>query len=122
MKPFLFVLATSMFSLTRIAVAQDEKAASKAEKTSEAIDKPDKVNVLYTGVRLHSDVSWHPDGNQVLFSGLDPAIGISQMFIVKRNDPEKIVPVPGQPRNWRVIDCDWSPDGHQIVFTAEPPP
>ena len=86
------------------------------------IDKPDEVNVLYTGVRLHSDVSWHPDGNQVLFSGLDPSIGRPQMFIVKRNDPEKIVPVPGQPRTWRVIDCDWSPDGHKIVFTAEPPP
>ena len=85
------------------------------------LDKPDKVNVLYTGVRLHSDVSWHPDGNQVLFSGLDPSVGIPQMFIVKRDDPEKIVPVPGQPRTWRIIDCDWSPDGHKIVFTAEPP-
>ncbi len=86
------------------------------------LDKPDKVNVLYTGVRLHSDVSWHPEGNQVLFSGLDPSTGTPQMFIVRRNNPEKIVPVPGQPRNWRIIDCDWSPDGHQIVFTAEPPP
>ena len=86
------------------------------------LDKPDKVNVLHTGIRLHSDVSWHPDGNQVLFSGLDSSTGTPQMFIVKRNDPEKLVPVPGQPRNWRIIDCDWSPDGHQIVFTAEPPP
>lgn len=86
------------------------------------LDKPDKLNVLYTGIRLHSDVSWHPDGNQVLFSGLDPSIGIPQMFIVRRNDPEKIVPVPGQPHTWRIIDCDWSPDGNQIVFTAEPPP
>ncbi|MFO1001612.1 MAG: DUF1583 domain-containing protein [Planctomycetaceae bacterium] len=85
------------------------------------IDKPDKPDVLYTGVRLHSDVSWHPDGNQVLFSGLDPSTGTPQMFIVKRNAPEKLIPVPGQPRDWRIIDCDWSPDGHQIVFTAEPP-
>ncbi len=85
------------------------------------IDKPDKPEVLYTGVRLHSDVSWHPDGNQVLFSGLDPSTGKPQMFIVKRNEPEKLIPVPGQPRDWRIIDCDWSPDGHQIVFTAEPP-
>lgn len=85
------------------------------------LDKPEKVKVLYTGVRLHSDVSWHPDGNQVLFSGLDPSTGTPQMFIVKRDKPETIIPVPDQPRNWRIIDCDWSPDGHQIVFTAEPP-
>jgi len=85
------------------------------------LEKPDKLDVLYTGVRLHSDVSWHPDGNQVLFSGLDPATGTPQMFIVKRDDPEKLIPVPGQPRNWRIIDCDWSPDGHEIAFTAELP-
>jgi hypothetical protein len=85
------------------------------------VDKPDAPDVLYTGVRLHSDVSWHPDGHQVLFSGLDPSTGTPQMFIVKRNAPEKLTPVPGQPRDWRIIDCDWSPDGHQIIFTAEPP-
>ena len=86
------------------------------------LEKPDKLDVLCTGVRLHSDVSWHPDGNQVLFSGLDPATETPQMFIVKRDDPEKLIPVPGQPRNWRIIDCDWSPDGYEIAFTAEPPP
>lgn len=85
------------------------------------VDKPDKPDVLHTGVRLHSDVSWHPDGNQVLFSGLDPSTGTPQMFIVKRSDPRKLIPVPGQPSDWRIIDCEWSPDGHQIVFTAEPP-
>lgn len=84
------------------------------------VNKPDKLDVLYTGVRLHSDVSWHPDGNQVLFSGLDSSTGTPQMFIVKRNAPEKLIPVPGEPRDWRIIDCEWSPDGHQIVFTAEP--
>ncbi|MEJ7592086.1 MAG: DUF1583 domain-containing protein [Planctomycetaceae bacterium] len=85
------------------------------------LDTPDKLDVLYTALRLHSDVSWHPDGNQILFSGLDSSTGTPQMFIIKRDEPKTVVSVPGQPRNWRIIDCDWSPDGQRIAFTAELP-
>ncbi len=102
------------------------KARIKSENSSTAaiaaidIAGPESFQVLWTAARLHSNISWHPDADQILFSGLDPSLGVPQMFIVKRSKPGSIQPVPGQPPNWRIIDCDWSPDGHRIAFTAEP--
>jgi Tol biopolymer transport system component len=85
------------------------------------IGASDKFQIVYSGRQINPDLSWHPDGKQILFSMGDAVTSTTRLYSAHRDSPGKPKLLPGQPPGWQIFDCDWSPDGRKIVFTAEPP-
>ncbi len=63
------------------------------------------------------DVSWHPDGKQILCTLQFPEFKSRKIFIFNPLTEEKPKVVPGQDYDESPGSACWSPDGKKLIFT-----
>lgn len=83
-----------------------------------ALDKPDAVEVLYSGSGINPDFTFSPDNQSVLFAKNTPGQPGPQLYLAHRKAPGEIEFLKGQPSDRTIYDCEWSPDGREIVFSS----
>jgi Tol biopolymer transport system component len=82
------------------------------------LNKPDRVEVLYSANGIYEDFTFSPDNRSVLFAMRETGLTQSDLYLVHRARPGRIERLEGQPDDFRILDCDWSPDGKTIIFAA----
>ncbi len=65
------------------------------------------------------DVSWHPDGKQILCTLQSPEFKTRKIFIFNPLTKDKPVVVPGQTFDESPGSACWSPDGKKLIFTIK---
>ncbi|HSG69348.1 MAG TPA: DUF1583 domain-containing protein, partial [Planctomycetaceae bacterium] len=83
-----------------------------------ALDKPDAVEILYSGSGINPDFTFSPDNQDVLFAKNTPGQPGPQLYLAHRKTPGEIEFLKGQPTDRMIYDCEWSPDGREIVFSS----
>jgi Tol biopolymer transport system component len=94
------------------------RATGKQELAVVDINKPDKVEVLYSGNGIYEDFTFSPDSQSVLFALRQEGPTQPDLYLARRKTPGRIERLKAQPDDYRILDCDWSPGGKQIVFAA----
>jgi Tol biopolymer transport system component len=82
------------------------------------VNKPDQVEVLYSGNGIYEDFTFSQDSQSVLFALGQEGTAKPGLYLAHRKTPGQVERLKGQPDDRRILDCDWSPDGKEIVFAA----
>ena len=53
-----------------------------------------------------------------MFSMNDPNDGVPRLYTVDRTNPDQPQQLAGQPRDWKIFNCDWHVSG-KIAFSGE---
>jgi len=86
------------------------------------IDSPDGFKIMLSSSKsVHPDFTYSADNKRVLFAMTNPVDRNPRIYFIDR-EPQKVAPpqlLPGQPLDWKILNCAISPDGKQIAFTGE---
>jgi Tol biopolymer transport system component len=83
------------------------------------VDSPDGFQVLVASTKgVHPDFTFSPDNRRVMFSMNDPNDKTPRLYTVDRINADQPQQLAGQPRDWKIFNCDWHPSG-KIAFSGE---